>query len=286
MATRDMAATSLEAVLREVMSSDEPISEVALRDRWLHSMQQKRTVYSDGWYMPPPHGMIMLFATDTDPSRIMSDNYRRPEKWSRSDVLLSRDSGMIMAYASPVDRATGMIGDFGVMLYFGKDPDVQQHLVRCLRLNQEIAKRTNPGMRLSDVAHLANDLMEERGLSNTVFSMNDPTGTNIGHTLPAAYEGWNDDEKAILDSGGWDAAKDMISRKRLFVSMAEEATIKPGMAFTVEPRPQSIDRPDIPMVAYHTILAFEPNHKHFLTDFDELFVIAGMDYMPTSPRAY
>jgi hypothetical protein len=46
--TRQIASATLESVLRELLAKSDPISEVALRDLWLHKLRRHQTVYPDG----------------------------------------------------------------------------------------------------------------------------------------------------------------------------------------------------------------------------------------------
>lgn len=54
-------------------------------------------------------------------------NYKslRPvEMHPRNDIMLNKQTGIIYVYASPVDKKTGMIGDWGMTIYFGRDPEI------------------------------------------------------------------------------------------------------------------------------------------------------------------
>ncbi|NTU73115.1 hypothetical protein HGB07_03000, partial [Candidatus Roizmanbacteria bacterium] len=120
------------------------------------------------------------------------------------------------------------------------------------------------------------------GLQNAVTSPTDPTGVNIGHTIPASYEDWQPEEFQILRNGegDWKAVCNAISKKRKFLNEIEEFEVRPGMAFTIEPRISSIENPHVPTAGLHTIaLFYENGTKEHLTGFDELFKIAGMEYM-------
>jgi hypothetical protein len=277
--TRAMAARTLAEALRELLEQPDTFSETELRDAWLERMRAEGDAYDDGWYTPPPHGIILLFATGADPARLQHVNYRAQETWSREDIMFDREDGLIYAYASPVDRATGIIGDFGVTLYWGKDQEVQEHLAGCLELDQAVAQGVAPDMKLSQVTQRCEELLKARGWRNTVLSLNDPTGVNIGHTIPAVAEGWSAEERAIIDGGSWEQAAKLISSGRLFMNLVEEARAEEVVAFTIEPRPSVDGRPDLPGTAYHTICVVESGQKRLVTNFDELFELVGMDYM-------
>jgi Xaa-Pro aminopeptidase len=157
---------------------------------------------------------------------------------------------LLYGYASFVDRTTGMIGDFGVTLYFGKKPAIKNHLRQCLLLNKEIFDFIEVGKSFAEVYEFAHARFGYYGLTNHVISNTDPAGMNIGHTVPASDTDWTPEEVLLLRAGDevWDEVKNMISKRRKFVSPLEQIIYQPGMAVTLEPRLVAIDDPSIPMV--------------------------------------
>lgn len=280
-ATRKLAADSLYAALNELLPGNNPISEEQLRDLWLEKLRSKPSIYLEGWYNPPPHGMAVLFSTDEDVKRTNYEALRPAGMWPRDDIFLDRQKGIIMVYASPVHRATHMIGDFEMMLYFGNKQTIKDHFRKTLGLDWELFESVQVGMTIGDVARTADELFIKYGLANNVVSLNDPTGTNVGHTIPATDAEWTQNEQSIFDGNDWDKIKDVIAKKRRFVNKSEDLVIQPGLAFTIEPRPIVPDQPDIPLASFHTTVVIHPDgRKEWLTDFDQLFRLAGMDYMP------
>lgn len=282
--TRKIAADALHVVLKQLLATDEPISEVMLRDAWLSEMRKNKNIFPDGWYLPPPHGMAVLFATDEEPTRINFVNLRFEESWPSDDIFLDKKTGLIFVYSSPVDKETGIIGDFQMSLYFGKKPEIKKHLKNCLELDKEIFEEINVGMSFSELTILSERIMRKKGMTNDVSSLIYNTVTNIpGHTIVGSYGMWNDEEKVVIKNGviDWDAAKDLISKKRVFIKEDEKFEVKPVMAFTIEPRPRVIGNPNLPTsLSYHTIALIKRNgEKEWITGFDDLFKLAGMDYM-------
>ena len=281
--TRKIAADSLYKVLKKLLASDKPISEVTLRDAWLAEMQKNKNIFPEGWYQPPPHGMIVLFSTDKNVERINYKSARPQEKWPRDDILLNPQNGIIYCYASPVDKTTGIIGDFGLTLYFGKNPEIKKLLKMCLELDKELFAYVNVGMTLGDLSSEAESLMKKDGMATDAKPITDIGEIVIGHTIPDSYKGWADKEKLLLKNKekNWLAIKDIISRKRINVKKNEPFIIEKGSAVTIEPRPKIINKPYLPTaLSYHTIALFKENgSKELLTDFDELFTLAGMSYM-------
>lgn len=278
--TRRVAAEALEAIMRNVLESDEPVSEAMLCERWLKKLREHSELYPDGWYTPPPHGMFVQFGTDVDPSRLYRETNRPSEAWPRDDIFLDRSHSIINVYASPVDRETGMIGDFSTTLYFGRKPEVQSLLRQRLELEIDLFEAILPDMAPADIVEKALGLMADAGWHNAIMSINDPAGTNIGHSFPASDTGWSKEEMAIISSGDWEAAANLISKRRLFISLAETSPIPPNFIYTIEPRPTVPDRPDLPMTCFHALAVWEDGRKQFVTNFDRLFTLAGMDYMP------
>lgn len=283
--TRQIAARTLHTVLGELLHSGQPISESRLRDKWLEELRKNPSIFPDGWYLPPPHGIGVLIGTTNQDSRQNYKSLRPEEMWPREDIVLNKEHPIMYAFASPVDRKTGIIGDFGMTLYFGDDPEIIHHLKICLQLDQEIYEKMQVGMSFSKVSQIAEEQLELHGLINKVTSITDPAGVNIGHTLPASYEDWSSEEFAIIQKGEarWEEVAQLISKKRRFLSKMEKLQIKPGMALTNESRPTVENKPHIPMASFHTIVVFHSDgKKELLTNFDEIFRLTGMDYMFTS----
>ena len=134
------------------------------------------------------------------------------------------------------------------------------------------------GMPFSEIHSRAVDIIERRGLFNDVVTTTDPGSSNVmGHTIPAIHDSWDGNEIKIFESGTWGKIKDVISRKRKFISSTENTTISPPMAVTIEPRVRSAQ---LPIVSYHTISVFRENsQKEMLENFDDIFSLTGMDYM-------
>ena len=270
----------MHATLTELLAEDAPISEVSIRDRWHEQLHTDRSLHGEGWYVPPPHGMAVLIGSDTAPQRLSYVSLRAPGVWPRDDVFLNRDHGLLYAYASPVDRATGMIGDLALTLYFGTDEALHRHLAWALVLDQRLFAHAIIGMRLGDLATTAFDWITEAGLCNDIGTVNGSIGNNIGHTIPAADRGWSAGDMACISGPSWPIACAAIGDRRRYLRPGEDSIITPGMGITIEPRPFGSG---LPMVSYHTIGLFhEDGRKQWLTDYDELFALAGMNMAVTT----
>lgn len=112
-----IAANAFASSLRDLLSGSEPITEAGLRDRWLAEMRRESTIYPHGWYDPPPDGIGVLVGTEDDCDRLNYPSLRHQKYWPSHDVVFDRRKGITYVYASPVDTATGMIGDWGMRHY-------------------------------------------------------------------------------------------------------------------------------------------------------------------------
>jgi len=276
--TREIASNSLLSALTALLE-EETVSEQDLHKRWFEELARNGSIFPEGWYSPPPWGICVLFGTDANPDRLNYMSLRPEEMWAREDVFLDKQTGIIYVYASPVDRQTGIIGDFGMTIYFGEGQLIREHLAACYRLNREISQFVQVGTAFSEVYQFAQERMAELGFRNDILSVSDPAGTNIGHTVPDPFYTWTEGERRVFESGEIRAIRDIISAKRRFVSSVESLQLASGMSITIEPRPRIDGRPDIPMVSYHTICSVYDDRTEFLTGFDEIFELVGMGYV-------
>ncbi len=280
--TRKIAADTLEIILRQILQDETPISEVYLRDRWLEELKKHPEIFAEGWYIPPPHGIEMLFGTSQDTERLNTKTIRPEEFWPKDNISLDRKEGLITLFTGPVDRKTGIIGDFGLTIYLGDNSEIIDHLKKVNFVTSQIAQHVQTGMKLNEIHRFGQKLLAENGLASNLLSSTDPAGTNIGHTIPWSYEEMTQEENQIfsLAESNWEKVKNMISKKREFINEIEELETKPGMAITIEPRPHSLLNPKLPVVWFHTIVLFKENgEKEILAGFDNIFKFARMDYM-------
>lgn len=272
---REFAAQSFCEALGFLLKNKEIISESDLRDLWLSKLRKNKDIFEDGWYMPPANGIGVIFATDKESGRLHHKSLRTMV--ARDDVVLDKEVGIAYVYCSPVERKTGIIGDFGMTFYLGKDSEIISHLIKCREINRQIFERLKVSMKFREIFDIATGIIENSGLRNDVLSVTSPDSVNvIGHTIPGVDEEFTVDEKRILQNA-WNRACDMISKKRRFVGSDEHTAIKLPSAFTIEPRVKSDTKP---MVSYHTIAAFHENgRKELLENFDDIFRLTGMNYM-------
>ncbi|MEK7092304.1 MAG: M24 family metallopeptidase [Patescibacteria group bacterium] len=187
---------------------------------------------------------------------------------------------MAYFFAGPVEKKNNIIGDFGITIYFGKNKKIIDHLTICYQITKEVFSHAEAGMKLSDITKRCTRICGDNNLINTIESSTDPTGTNIGHTVPSTERGWTSEENEIFKNGPWGKVCKQISNRRIFLNESEQAILTKGMGITIEPRPRNKNDATIPMVSFHTIgLFYENGKKEQLTNFDDIFELVGMDYM-------
>lgn len=275
---RTKNSQSLNEILESILKTEKPISEKTVVDLWLHKLRTDVSLFNEGWYMPPPHGIAVLFASPENVERVSYKSLRVKEFWPQNNILLNKTKDLVVLYSSPVDKKTGVIGDFGLTLYLGNNQKIKDHFKKSYEVYLKIFDNLKIGMNFSQIYKKAKKIMNKQGLYSDLLSPSDPAGTNIGHTIVNLTQ---EELKKIREKTlSWIEAKDILSKKRIFISGVEEQIIKPGMAFTIEPRPQDQMDKKLPMALFHSIVIFDNNgNKEVLTGFDRIFKASGMDYL-------
>jgi len=274
--SRAIAAAALADALSPI---HETSSEHAICDRWIETIAKHASLCPEGWYQPPPGGASILIGQPGDAfARLNYDSLRNPAIWPRNDIWLRNDS-LVYAYASPINRATGLIGDIGLTLYCGAEQSIRDHLSTCLEVTTRIACFAEVGMELRELFNYAQRQIEAAELSNQASSTGSGTA-NIGHTVPWSYGGYSDEAKECLERGNPRDIRDMISNERVSINSLAALRIQPTMAFTVEPQ---IASSKIGLCSYHLIVAFSEGKRSISSSFEPLFKAFAMDdYMQTA----
>lgn len=274
--TREIANETFCNSLKALLEAGTSFSETDLKQTWLTALQKQTDLFPTGWYIPPPQGIAALFASEKEPMRTSFKTLREEPFWPKPDIFFQKQ-GLFSFYASPV-HTSGVIGDFGATLYLGENKKIQNHFKNSYELVQTIFTKIEIGMTFAQVYTLAESLMNRQGMYSHLLSPTDPTRTNIGHTIVAL----DPQELSSVENGikSWSQTTQILSKKRIFINAKEETKITPGMAFTLEPRPQVIDDPSIPMAWFHSIAVFdEHGEKQFITGFEKLFSLLKLTYM-------
>jgi len=255
-------------------------SELAISQAIQQAITEDQALHDQGWYNPPPAGIGILFAEATSPARLSYDSLRNESNWPQSDSFRTQET-VGFVYASPVHKATGMIGDFGFTFYQGQDEAVQKHMVNCLEALEVAAGYAAVGMAFRDLHAATQDEFEKRQLHNDrMITFNDPLGgTNLGHTVPWTYETPTQEEQAIIDKADLNVLKDVIAHKRLYINHGETFTIPENIIFTLEARLESKSEPKLPSIYYHIMVVFKDGAKTLVCNFNPVFESLGMDFI-------
>lgn len=266
--TRALAAQAFADVLSEQKLTEKQFCEKVSKKLYTPPNWQ------EGWYSPPPKGVAALFGPESEPSRVAYDSLRKEEFWPRDDFAFSTDS-LGYVYASPVNKAAGIIGDFGLTIYRGKNPKIIAHLNACLEIVQKTAEYAQVGMELREVHNHCQNLMAGKDFnSKRMLALNDKTKNNIGHTIPWTHEVATKEESEIIKGEDLEKLKNLISSKRLYLNQRETFKIPPTIAFTAEPRMENNNNP---LASFHVIIAFREGKKEIFGNFNPVFQALKMD---------
>jgi hypothetical protein len=258
-------------VVAEVLKDCKDLSEVELRDRILAGVVGHPELYPSGWYDPPAGGVSVLFG-DAPFERLQFNSLRNPVFFpNQSHVFGPETVGII--YLSPVDRASGMIGDTSFTIYNGSDEKVQNHIRTVFETVIGLAEHAEVGMKFSELYAFAMDLFQKNNKAiGWMTTTHDPLKINLGHTVPGSYGG--------TVANAFEERKEEIRSQRLYINQVEEFVIPETCAFTVEAR--LIDTTDVsmPNAICHVITTFSEGERKILTNFDPIFKSIGMlEYM-------
>lgn len=234
-------------------------------------------IYSSGWYSPPPMGIGVLFASAESPGRLFFDSLRNPKFWPHSQFCFAENC-LGMVYLSPVKAADGTIGDFGLTVYNGRSEKIRHHLRKCLEITENVAEYAQLGMEFRQLYAYAQSLLRENRLTNSgAVAYNDPAGANIGHTIPWTSHETLDTEEAIFEGRNFEAVKELIARRRIFISPRESFKISRNLAYVVELRMRRSNDPAMPNVFFHILVSFKSGIKCVYTGFNQVFKALKMD---------
>ncbi|MBI2623376.1 MAG: hypothetical protein HYW65_02260 [Candidatus Liptonbacteria bacterium] len=266
---RQTAAESIAKSFENI----EGASEAEVRDRILANLAARGSFYPKGWYDPPPGGVAVLFA-EKPYARLQFDSLRKPEFFPRADVQFNHKKTVGIVYASPIDRATGMMGDFSCTVYGGSNRRLQEHIRSTYKVVHAVAERAEVGMSFSELYAAALKIFEHQSRAiRWMTTSHDPLKINLGHTIPGSFE------KNFSRGDSFETAKAAIHSGRIYVNAVEEFQIPETCALTVEARLVDVSEPELPNVCVHYIVAFVNGERRILANFNPVFKVMGMDYL-------
>lgn len=275
--TREKAAQSFVNLCKT--RGLESFSEKQLAEAWAEQLNKDNKIYHSGWYVPPPLGIGILFGQPTDYSRTKYDNLRKEEFSPQNEVRFSSESAA-MIYASPVNKADGIMGDFGLTVYTGSNTNVREHLKTGLAIVEKTAEFAQVGMEFREVNNYSQKLLKEHDLNNDrTAGYTAKIPKSIGHTIPFTYELPNEKERAVIRNEEFDALKELLRTKRVNLDAEEKFKIPTTVAFTTEIRAESNHNPNLPNAFFHLIVTFAGGKKEILANFNEVFQALKMDYI-------
>lgn len=252
-----------------------PFSELDLKNRWLQHLQNHPHFHDEGWYNPPPDGIICSFGKNADNyAALRRPSFRAPSSWPTETQYDAEDISLV--YASPIDRSSNLIGDWGLSLYSGSKTDIKEYFENTLLATLHVAESARSGMAFRELYAIALETGTRHGLSNTnVQSISDMAGTNIGHTIPLSYID-TPCRKEIKNARSNNERRDAISAARIFINAQEEQIIEDNMALVIEPRYSTYKYPD---TLFHMTLVFINGEKEICHEYSPALQATGMDYL-------
>jgi hypothetical protein len=265
---------SATATLAEVLASDlNGLAESEICAAWLASLQAIPHLMAEGWYQPPPKGLSILIGNPPDYERLRYQSLRDEVSWPRGEVRLSNDS-LLFAYASPVNKSTGMIGDLAISLYKGNDQNLREHLSNAFDVTARVARFAALGMEFRELYAYGARLISERGVPDSSFSLSNHTGLpDVGHTAPWSFGNYPSEAVEAIESGNPALVAKAIAGARLFIGASETTKIQANMSFSVEPR---IAHPTLPVACFHAWITFVNGVKSICAGFGPLLDLFGM----------
>lgn len=267
--TRELASN----ILTNSLTGIDGLSEIDIKTKMQDGLQKNRELFPEGWYDPPPSGIVTLLAQKPF-ARLLYESNRNEDYWPQKTFTFNAETvGNI--YISPVNRQTNMFGDVGFTFYRGTDKKIKNHLKQCYLTILEIAKYAQADMKFSDICSHAFKLYKHKFKpTNWLTISSDPNHTlNLGHTVPGSFE--ND----FQFGENFKQIKETIRTKRIYINDNESFIIPKTCAFTMESRIEDYYDPSLPSVFFHFIVCFDKGKKTILDNFEKIFKTVGMDYI-------
>lgn len=266
--TRILAGKILSEALRDI----DGLSETEIKDKIFKNISRRKQLFPQGWYSPPPDGIVVLLA-EKPFSRLLYDSNRKKDYWPQKKFACGNETvGNI--YISPVNKTTGMFGDMGLTFYRGNNEKIKRHLKNSFSAILKIAEYTRVGMKFSEICEFAFKTYKNK-LKPTFWltTSSDPNHKlNLGHTVPGSFE-------KKFNCGGFEQIKEVIKNNRVYINDNVHFIIPETCAFTIESRIEDCNDASLPSVFFHFIVCFEQGKKNILQNFDGVFNAIGMDYI-------
>ena len=227
------------------------VTELDLTKAWREEMSGCGSMLTlNGWYSPPPFGMALLSADDTDFSRSMFLSFRDPICFATKKVI-NWNNGLLLAYSSNIDTVTGLPSDFATTIYFGKNKAVIDLFRRSLQCCGDVLSSVHKFRDAGALYGYAERILFSRGLNGATWSSTD-NGYNFGHTLPILD--CSKQDNISLERWIAQGASEKLRRSRLFVSEKSRWNLWENGQFTFEPQCVSRSSNFLPKLMFHYVL--------------------------------
>jgi hypothetical protein len=262
---RSLAAQTLVTALSDL---DKGFSEMALAEKWLRHIRDKKEIFPFGWYSPPPDGLSVLIGEPCQYNRLRYNSLRESVNWPSDSIFFNRDC-IIYPYFSAVDRKTLMIGDHVGTYYAGNDIRIRQWFSEVYNMTIEIARRTRAGMAYSEIHAISEERLGILGAQNNTYSSAGGLASDIGHSVPF----FGLDPTFLPKQERGTTLSDIISRNRQYVSRSNNNIIADPCAFTIEPQ---VVVDGLPMASFHIIVVIFGGELFIVERFRNVFDYFGM----------
>ncbi len=266
---RSVAYRTFSETLNELRGQS-GVTEIGFRDAWRARLHADERLTTNGWYDPPAEGMAVLFADEIDVRRVCFESLRL-EAFGPSNRVIDWERGLMYGYCSPVDRQTGLAGDFGVTLYFGTNSDMIEYFRKCSAVTQDLLAGIDSSMTSTALFQHSEKLFDAVGLRNTIASVTDSVPLDLGHSMPSV------EVEAVAESRvlpQW--AKDSMRASRRFVGTSSNWPLSDTFQFTVEPQLVDPERPESPKVSFHYVVSVRAGTVTVLREGEQLLAELGL----------
>ena len=246
------------------------VSEKRFRDEWLAKLRGQPQLTTNGWYDPPPHGMGILFGSDTAAQGFSCSSLRSPERWP-SDNVIDWPRGLMYAYCSPVHIPSGLPGDFGVTLYFGSQRRVLMHFAKALELANIVLTSITSNTTSRALFRFSQDTFRTANMRSNVASITDTVPVDLGHSLSRLPMELLSDGRQLTDT-----AIERVRRERLFISESADWPLCGAGQWTIEPSLIYPADPSLPQVSPHYVIDVSHERVVILRECDLLFEKFGL----------
>lgn len=277
---RTLAAVTCLYTLQHVYNVTHKVSEEFFANFWNKELERSfMKGYVDSWYDPPPGGMAVLFAQDSDLTRFNYESLRPNVYWPKMKSYFQKD-GLGYLFSSPYTMISGIpiIGDFGMTYYIGDSDNIRNHFRKSFNILREILEKISVDMTFQELYQISEEIIKKNGLINHIFAVTDQAGTDFGHTIPFIENNPTTSELANIETSDPQKINSTISHARRFINRQEDFQITDNCAFTFEPRLTNTDK-SLPMFSFHQIVRFVDGKKYISEDFRGLINFLGMNWL-------